>query len=149
MNRLSVLLVFGGESTEHDISIASAKNVFDAIDTAKYDVCLALIDEKGRWWLVESVEDRSASDPSLQLTVMPGAKRIVTVGGDMLDIDVILPILHGKFGEDGTIQGLAMMAHIPIVGCGVEASAVCMNKDATKRLAAAAGIRVIPGVTVL
>lgn len=149
MKRLTVLLVFGGESTEHDISVKSAHNVNEAIDSTKYDVKLVFIDRIGRWWLCEKIEDAFSDNLSVQLSVIPGSSQLITSSeGQHIDIDVILPILHGKFGEDGSVQGLAAMAHIPIVGCSIEASAICMNKDAAKRLVAAAGIPVIPGIAI-
>lgn len=149
MKRLAVLMVFGGESSEHDVSLSSAKNIYAAISKAKYDVTLCYIDRDGRWWLQDDWHDAPDNHRRTQLVAAPGTKTLLTVPGSrVLTVDVVFPVLHGKMGEDGTIQGLAAMLHIPVVGCGVEASALCMNKDATKRLAEAEGVPVVPWRTV-
>lgn len=142
-------MMFGGESSEHDVSISSAKNIILALDKAKYEPILCFIDRKGQWWLQEAWKDDGKFDTTIGLTVTPGRGNVTTVpGGDTITIDALFPVLHGKMGEDGTIQGLAQMMHVPIIGCNVESSALCMNKDATKRLTAAAGIPVVPWVVV-
>lgn len=150
MKRLTVLIAFGGESSEHDVSINSARNIYGAIDKQKYDVRLSYIDRNGRWWLLEQWLDNPDEHTGPQLVAAPGTKYFLTVPeSQVIPVDVMFPVLHGKDGEDGTIQGLAEMLHIPIVGCDVEASAICMNKDATKRLLAAADIPVVPWRTVV
>jgi D-alanine-D-alanine ligase len=150
MKRLTVLMVFGGESSEHEVSIDSARNVYGAIDKSSYDVNLAYIDKSGRWWLLSEWTDTPDEHSGPQLVAAPGTKYFLTVPeSNVISVDVLFPVLHGKDGEDGTIQGLAQMLHIPVVGCGVEASAICMNKDATKRLLAAANIPVVPWRTVV
>lgn len=141
----SVLLLFGGESSEHEVSIASAKNVYDAIDTNQYDVSLGYIDKTGRWWLVNNFEDLTGSQNEL-LPVLGGGYFKLSDGSD-LKIDVILPILHGEHGEDGTVQGLASLLHIPMVGSGVEASVVSIDKELTKRVAEHAGVNIVPYVS--
>jgi D-alanine-D-alanine ligase len=149
MKRLALLMVFGGESSEHDVSLSSAKNIYAATNKDKYDASLCYIDRDGRWWLQDGWRDNPDEHRTTQLVAAPGTKTFLTVpGSKILAIDVLFPVLHGKMGEDGTIQGLAAMLHVPIVGCGVEASALCMNKDATKRLADAEGIPVVPWITV-
>lgn len=149
MKRLRILLMFGGESSEHDVSLKSAKNVFAAINKRTYDVSLAYIDKSGRWWLLDDWTDEPEGHRNIQLVVAPGTGTVLSVpGSQIIPVDVLFPVLHGKLGEDGTIQGLAAMAHIPIVGCGVESSAVCMDKHVTKRLLQAAGIPVVPWATV-
>ncbi|MES2876589.1 MAG: D-alanine--D-alanine ligase family protein [Patescibacteria group bacterium] len=149
MKQLTVLAVFGGESSEHDVSVNSARNIYLAIDKTKYDVRLCYIDIQGRWWLLDEWNDVPDGARTTQLVIAPGTRTLLTVpGSKVISVDVIFPVLHGKLGEDGTIQGLAEMMHIPIVGCGVESSAICMNKDATKRLVAAQGLSVVPWVTV-
>lgn len=145
MKRPTVLIVFGGESSEHDVSIQSAKNVFAATDKNKYETLLGYIDRNGRWWLLDGWTDQLDNKHDTQLVVAPGTGTILTVpGSQVIHIDVLFPVLHGKYGEDGTIQGLADMAHIPVVGCGVESSAVCMDKNATKRLIEGFDIPVVP-----
>lgn len=138
-------MVFGGESSEHDVSIASAKNVVAAIDDSKYDIRLCFIDRDGRWWLQDQWYDRPDEHKTIQLVIAPGTKTLLTIPGSRVQpVDVIFPLLHGKMGEDGTLQGVAQMAHIPIVGCGVQASAVCMDKDMTKQTVEADGVPVVP-----
>jgi D-alanine-D-alanine ligase len=149
MKRLTVLLVFGGESSEHDVSVKSARNVYAAIDKMKHDVMLGYIDKQGRWWLLPEWSDSPGHRTGEQMAIVPGSRTVRMVSNNEdIYIDVLFPVLHGKLGEDGTLQGLAEMAHMPIVGCGVEASAVCMDKDVTKRLLESAGIPVVPWVAV-
>jgi len=116
-------ILFGGKSAEHEISLLSAKNVFDAIDRTKYDPVMIKIDKSGQWQI----------QPSLSLSA-----REWTGEGSLSDMapqfDVIFPILHGPFGEDGTVQGYLKLADIPFVGPDVLGSAVGMDKDVMKRL---------------
>lgn len=148
MKRTTVFLAFGGESTEHDVSLSSAKNVYEALDKDTYDVVLCYIDRNGKWWHKDALEGVEGTHGD-QLVVVPGSGEVMTVNGDnRFSIDVVFPVLHGKMGEDGTIQGLAAMLHVPVVGCGVEASAVCMNKDATKLLVKTAGVPTAEWLTV-
>lgn len=126
-------MLFGGESTEHDISIASAKNVLGALDPAKYDITLAFIDTQGRWWRASEVTGEK-SENSVELYPALGQKAFV-IENEVVEFDVILPVLHGSNGEDGSVQALAQLLHIPIVGCDMTASAVAMNKYITKQLA--------------
>jgi D-alanine-D-alanine ligase len=142
MNRTHVLLLFGGESSEHDVSMASARNVLAAIDGEKFDITLCYIDNKGRWWLRESFE--SDSDDSSELLPVLGSGSFMTKEKDTIKPDVILPILHGKNGEDGSVQGLAQLLHIPIVGCDMTSSAIGMDKLASKEIAASRGVKIVP-----
>lgn len=149
MNRMTVLLLFGGESSEHDVSISSARNVYAAMDNSKYDIKIGYIDRQGKWWLLDNWQDNLAEHGGVQLAAVPGAQSFLTIPGDnVVPVDVIFPVLHGKNGEDGTVQGLADMSHIPIVGCGVEASALAMDKHATKRLLQAEAIAVVDWLSV-
>ena len=135
MNRLTILLVFGGQSSEHDISILSARNVFDALDNEKYDVRLGYIDQQGKWWLVDTILDSTIPHNGEQLLVVPGEKKLFTIDTNTeLSIDVILPILHGKNGEDGTIQGMAAMLNVACAGPSLLGAALTMDKDLTKNL---------------
>lgn len=146
MSNTHVLLVYGGQSTEHDVSIASASNVFAALDNTKYDISTCLIDREGRWWLQESIGDYHAGSP--QLLPVLGQKKFVTLPDHkIIQPDVILPILHGQNGEDGTIQGLAQLMNIPCVGPSTLSAAVTMDKDMTKRLLEHAGVPVVPWKT--
>ena len=175
--RLRVGVLFGGESPEHEVSLRSAKNVIEAIDRERCDIVLIGIDRRGRWHLAdESRFLRHASDPRrirlpdapVRLALTPGRRpRIVPVAPDaphdpagregggrpepveLPELDVIFPVLHGPFGEDGTVQGLLRLSHLPFVGPGVLGSAVCMDKDVAKRLLRDAGVPVAPFITVL
>ena len=136
----SVLVVFGGQSSEHIVSCMSAINVIKNIDTERYDVTLIGITEEGKWLLVDSVEqieDESWRKNTTTAILSPDATEksvIVLKDGkaEMIRIDVVFPVLHGLWGEDGTIQGIFELAKIPYVGCGVVASAVSMDKLFTK-----------------
>jgi D-alanine-D-alanine ligase len=145
MDRTRVLLLFGGESSEHDVSISSARNVYAAIDDEKYEVLLGYIDRRGKWWLLESFDMNIDTHGGLQLLPVLGANTFVTLpDNQVIAVDVILPILHGRGGEDGSVQGLAQLLHIPIVGCDVTASSIGMDKVASKELVARKGISVVP-----
>ena len=147
-------LLFGGKSAEHEVSLQSAKNVHQALDKAKYDVVLIGIDKTGQWFLCnEEHFYRYANDPNL-VAIKPTNQRVALLPGterrrQFMDLenhhyleplDVVFPVLHGTFGEDGTIQGLLRLADIPFVGASVLGSAVGMDKDVMKRLLRDAGI---------
>lgn len=152
--RLRVALLFGGKSAEHEISLISARNIAAAMDKEKYHVIAVAIDKSGRWFFDEEARHLSASGPAavelrprgLAAAVLPGAtgKPLVRLSGKrpLAGVDVVFPVLHGPFGEDGTIQGLLKIANIPFVGAGVLGSAVGMDKDVMKRLLREAGIPV-------
>lgn len=141
MKQIHVLLLFGGESSEHEVSIESARNIYDAINKDKFTVSLGYINREGIWTLVDTVLDYKDSKAADQIIPVLGDRKFIVQGADeALSPDLILPILHGKNGEDGTVQGLADLLHIPIVGCGQAASALCFDKIATKRIAAACHI---------
>lgn len=145
MQRPTVLLLFGGESSEHDVSISSARNVYAAIDNAKFNLELGYIDQSGKWWLLDTLGDEINSHGAPQLIPALGSAGFVTLpAGRVIKPDVILPILHGKNGEDGSVQGLAQLMHIPIVGCDMTASSICMDKVATKQILSSVGIKVVP-----
>lgn len=145
MDRPTVLLLFGGESSEHDVSISSARNVYAAIDDEKYDVLLGYIDREGRWWLLDSfgMQVDTHSMPQL-LPALGSGSFVTTPDSRVVTPDAILPILHGRGGEDGSVQGLAQLMHIPIVGCDVTASAIGMDKLASKEILMAHHISVAP-----
>jgi D-alanine-D-alanine ligase len=136
-------MLFGGESSEHDVSIASARNVYAALDNQKYDVQLCYIGRDGQWQLVEDIEQLEGEHVTLAPVL--GAGHFVAQDAQITP-DVLLPILHGSNGEDGSVQGLAQLLHIPIVGCGILGSAVCMDKDVAKRLLTQAGVAVADGI---
>jgi D-alanine-D-alanine ligase len=140
----TVLLLFGGESTEHDVSVSSARNVSQAVDTKKFRLIYGYISRDGVWVHVEKIDDALPKDAKQLLPIL-GKKSFKIEGTDtILKPDVILPILHGINGEDGSVQALAQLLHIPIVGCDMGASVSAMNKYITKQIAMANGIRVVP-----
>lgn len=139
--RVRVALVFGGRSGEHEVSIVSAASVAAALDPEAFEVVPMAIDRAGRWAtadeacrVLEAGASRTDRVPQLrgELGVDP---RLVT-----RQVDVVMPVLHGPFGEDGTIQGFCEMLDLPYTGCGVSASAVTMDKVLTKRLLQQAGL---------
>ncbi|PLS82000.1 D-alanine--D-alanine ligase A [Candidatus Saccharibacteria bacterium] len=149
MQQKRVLLVFGGESPEHSVSLASAKSVFEAINKDRFVVDLCYIDQDGVWWNVDHI---GASGEEMQrenkLVPILGSACFVRVpDGKTVRPDVILPVLHGANGEDGSVQGLAQLLHMPIVGPSLLAAAITMDKDVTKRLLRLAAIDVIDWVT--
>lgn len=147
MSKLSLLLLFGGESAEHEVSITSAAHVDAALSPDRYNISLCYITPDGRWFLVDEI----TSQPSLTRQLIPHLGEqsfLILPDNTPLDVDVMLPVLHGKHGEDGTVQGLAQLLHIPCVGPSLLSAASTMDKDMTKRLAAAAGVPVVPWMTV-
>ena len=133
-----VLLLFGGRSVEHEVSCVSAVAVSQALTGAGHSVTLVGIDREGGWHLAASaVAPLVAEGPAVSIEV-PGG--VVRSGSKIIAFDVVFPVLHGSQGEDGTIQGLFEIAGIPYVGCDVLSSALGMDKDVAKRLAAYAGI---------
>jgi D-alanine-D-alanine ligase len=132
MPRLRVAVLAGGRSSEHDISLASARSVLESLDPGQYDVVTVAIRRDGRWEL-------GSGDGSVAETLpVPAANAPATLG----EVDVVLPILHGPFGEDGTVQGLLELAGVAYVGAGVAASALCMDKDLFKKVLRDSGIPV-------
>ena len=124
--KIRVAVLYGGRSGEHEISLRSAESIIAALDPARYEVLRFFISKEGRW------EPRAISpDP----TANPG-------------IDVVFPVLHGTFGEDGTVQGLLELADLPYVGAGVLGSAAAMDKDVTKRLLRDRGLPIVDFITV-
>ena len=149
--KLRVAILFGGKSAEHEISLLSAKNIAEAIDKRKYQVVLIGIDKKGVWTLNRTLPSGKSILPSLpsgktskSLALVPGreVKQLVSHSNFQPPgpIDVVFPVLHGPFGEDGTVQGLLKLANVPFVGASVLGSAVGMDKDVMKRLLRDAGI---------
>lgn len=151
--KIRVAILFGGKSAEHEVSLQSAKNVADAIDKDKYEVSLIGIDKSGKWLLPNKSQFLlNANDPKLIKLNRENEESVALVpqsGGELTNltndslspaIDVVFPILHGPFGEDGTVQGLLKLAGVPFVGAGVLGSAVGMDKDVMKRLLRDAGI---------
>ncbi len=151
--KIRVGLIFGGKSAEHEVSLLSAKNILDAIDNHKYEVWLIGIEKTGKWYLLEEPDFLlNESDPKLiklnigkerEVVFVPqGEGELVSLMNEKfkLKLDVVFPILHGPFGEDGTMQGLFKLINVPYVGAGVLGSAIGMDKDVMKRLLRDAGI---------
>lgn len=149
MEKQTVAVVFGGRSSEHEVSCISAATIIENIDTEKYRTMLIGITKKGEWLWVDSldqVKDGSWTESKISAIISPdaGEKVILKLADgrvEKIPVDVIFPALHGLYGEDGTIQGLFEMARIPYVGCGVLASAVSMDKWYTKLVVDTLGIR--------
>src|SRR3990170_5289184 len=148
-SKLKIAILFGGKSAEHEISLLSAKNIVEAMDKDKYDILLIGISKAGQWILQEGPQTKwpksiPAKRAGKKVVIVPGKKGAELVelsGGRRLGpVDVVFPVLHGPFGEDGTIQGLLKLANVPFVGAGVLGSAVGMDKDVMKRLLRDAGI---------
>lgn len=142
MKKLKVAILFGGKSAEHDVSIQSARNVFRALNKKKYDVDILGIDKAGIWHklpdsllLQASFEKPLVISHDIEKTLIPYTKL-------HSDYDVIFPVLHGPYGEDGSMQGFLKILDIPFVGSGVLGSAVGMDKDVAKRLLKEAGLPV-------
>jgi D-alanine-D-alanine ligase len=148
--KLRVAVVFGGRSAEHPISCVSAGSVLAALDRDRYDVVPVGITRDGGWVLpdpgtalaiVDGVLPEVTGGTAVTLVGDPAGRGLVPLdGGPRIEVDVVFPVLHGAYGEDGTIQGLLEMSGLPYVGSGVFASAASMDKEFTKKLLAAAGL---------
>jgi D-alanine-D-alanine ligase len=133
-----IAVILGGRSSENAISVASATSVIEALEASGDQVVPVQIDREGRWAMLES--GRSRSD---ELARLPPREVATT----LTDVDVVFPVLHGPFGEDGTVQGLLELAGVPYVGAGVLASALCMDKDVFKAVLRDRGIPVTENIT--
>jgi D-alanine-D-alanine ligase len=135
--RVRVAVLMGGRSSEHEVSLASARSVLDALDPEHYESVTVAIGRDGRWEL-------GTGDGTVAETLpVPTAKVPATLG----DVDVVIPILHGPFGEDGTVQGLLELASVPYVGAGVLGSALAMDKDVFKAVMRDRGVPVTRNIT--
>ena len=156
--RVRVAVLSGGRSSEHEISIASARSVVAALDPERYETTAIEIGRDGRWALADGVRPVPGSDPrslpgSDPTGLTPSPTETLPViansrpAAELSRVDVVFPILHGPFGEDGTVQGLLELAGVPYVGAGVAASALCMDKDLFKAVLRDRGIPVAQNVT--
>ncbi|MBO4277706.1 MAG: D-alanine--D-alanine ligase [Clostridia bacterium] len=157
----TVAIIFGGQSSEYEISCISAANVAENIDTSLFDLVKIGITKDGKWWLYEGDTDSMRHNVWYELTekLRPAvlspcsahhgilALNGVTGSFEVLNIDVAFPVMHGRNGEDGTMQGLLTLSGIPFVGCGTAASAAAMDKEFTKIIASHAGVPVVPFVS--
>jgi D-alanine-D-alanine ligase len=139
-----VAVVAGGRSSEHEISLASARSVLAALDPERYETTTIAIGRDGCWAIGSGEEQQTLSQGVAEtLPVLADSKPGEALGA----VDVVLPLLHGPFGEDGTVQGLLELAGVPYVGAGVAASALCMDKDLFKAVLRDRGIPVARNVT--
>lgn len=149
MEKKTIAVLFGGQSSEHVVSCMSAANVVEQIDTDKYNLLLIGITEDGHWLKapsLDSIRDGSWRESKAEAVILPDATKkcaLIKEGSSWQEIaiDGAFPVLHGLYGEDGTVQGLFELARIPYVGCGVLASAVSMDKLYTKIIVDDLGIR--------
>jgi D-alanine-D-alanine ligase len=136
--KIKLALVYGGRSAEHEVSLRSARSIFEAMDRERYDVLPLLINAQGAWYKRPAQSMSFDPDPLLDeadrvvLSHDPGFGGLLLLNSETraerIEIDVVFPVLHGTYGEDGTLQGLLELADVPYVGCGVLASAVGMDK---------------------
>lgn len=159
--KLKIGVIFGGRSGEHEVSLQSARSVIDALDKEKYDVVLIGISKQGQWVSGDLYPALSSGQPldGYPATLLPepaSGSLIRIAGGDsssgirrVAKLDVLIPVLHGTYGEDGTVQGLLELAAVPYVGAGVVGSAVGMDKEIFKRVMVAHEIPVLPWELVL
>ncbi len=144
----TIAVLFGGQSSEHEISCLSAANIIDAIDVNIFDLLLIGITKEGHWLLVNSTDDIRSGEwyhSKTEAVISPDATKKCVIlknrrANVEIPIDAAFPILHGLYGEDGTVQGLLELAQIPYVGCDVLSSAVCMDKLTTKIIVKDLGI---------
>jgi D-alanine-D-alanine ligase len=152
-----VVVLFGGRSAEHEVSVVSARSVIDSLDRERYETVAIGVTKDGRWLLLDDGPRAleagaapgalpavtAAAGPEVALDQEPGARALVAGNGERTRIDVVFPVMHGPFGEDGSIQGFFEMAGVPYVGAGVLGSALGMDKAVQKVLFRAAGIPVV------
>ncbi len=159
--KLKVVVLYGGKSGEHEVSLRSAASVFQRLDRKRFDVIPVAIDKTGRW-LAQRIQEVESAKDSLpvaqdvpQVVLLPGgasgSSRFFALNGVLPEalgpqgeVDVVFPVVHGTLCEDGTLQGLFELAEIAYVGCGVLASAVGMDKEFTKRLLRDVGVPIVP-----
>ena len=152
--RLRIAVLYGGRSSEHDVSVMSATNVMRALDPLQYDLVPVYVTREGQW-LLGSLADGVPDTPSTgrELCLVPGGEgRLLALADGKAEelprVDALFPVLHGLNGEDGSVQGLAQAARVPLVGCGILGSAAALDKDMTKRLLLQAGVPVARSITI-
>ncbi|MDD3284539.1 MAG: D-alanine--D-alanine ligase [Patescibacteria group bacterium] len=147
MKKQTIAILFGGKSAEHEISLISAKNIINSIDKARYNTILIGIDKNGEWFLCDKNNYLiNPNDPKKVKLIKSEVPLAIIVGKydnqiirlkdkkSIGKIDAVFPVLHGTFGEDGTVQGMLKLLNLPFVGVDMTGSAICMDKDITKRL---------------
>ncbi|MGL5315421.1 MAG: D-alanine--D-alanine ligase [Peptostreptococcaceae bacterium] len=150
MNKLNIALIFGGKSGEHEVSLSSSASIYKHIDKDKYNVFTIGITKDGRWMYYEGNEENikngkwaDLANKNVEINLVPAGNKEVGItfeDGRTEKIDVLFPVLHGPYGEDGTIQGLFEISQIPYVGCGVLASSVGMDKLICKKVFSQIGL---------
>lgn len=160
MQKKTIAVIFGGHSTEYEVSLQSVSSVLENLNTEKYDVIAIGITKEGEWYRYsgeyKNIADNTWSEDTDHLTPvivsqsrkLHGMIEFLESGSKVTRLDLAFPVLHGKCGEDGTVQGLFELAGIPVVGCDTLSSALCMDKDMAHRLVQAAGIAVPKSVTI-
>jgi D-alanine-D-alanine ligase len=155
-SKLRIAVLFGGRSAEHDVSVLSATNVMRALDPARYDAVPVFVTREGQWLLSSYADGVLAKpDSGTEVSLLPGGKgRLLAIPEngtphEVEKIDLLFPVLHGLHGEDGAVQGLAEVARVPLVGCGIIGSANALDKDIAKRLFNEAGVPAARSVTIL
>ncbi len=160
MTKRRIGIIFGGRSAEHEVSLQSAQNIVNAIDKSKFEVTLLGIDKNGHWHICDASNYlQNSKNPALislsltnkSIAIIPGKEQQQIIEANnasaLAQLDAVFPMIHGTLGEDGSLQGLLRMANIPCVGSGVLGSAICMDKDVSKRLLRDAGFAVAPFIT--
>lgn len=152
-NKKKIAILFGGCSSEYEVSLQSAYAVITHMDTEKYEPVLIGITKKGSWYLYQGEADKIPGDnwyseqDCVPVVVSPdkelhGILLLKEQGIEKISLDKALPVLHGKNGEDGTVQGVLELAEIPVIGCNTMSSAICMDKETAHRLAKECGVNV-------
>lgn len=148
--RIKILLIYGGSSAEHDVSVLSARNIYKSLNEKKYQTTLIKISKEGKWFLVnenilyssENGNSKGQKNNGVEVSIDFNNKavRVTDESAKIIEFDVVFPVLHGPYGEDGSIQGLLRLLGIPFVGSGVLGSAIGMDKDIMKKLLRDAGL---------
>ncbi len=153
--RLRIGVLFGGRSSEHDVSVLSATNVLKALDPARYEPVPIFVTREGQW-LLSDIDGGVPATPrqGTELCLVPGGRgRMLAVPAEgavhpLPALDILFPVLHGLHGEDGAVQGVAEVARVPLAGCGIPGSALALDKALAKRLLNEAGIATAPSLTI-
>lgn len=139
MKKMNLAVIFGGMSTEHEVSMSSGQSIVENLDVNKYNIFPILIDKNGDWFEYKMAED-TIDDTNINIKLY-NMQEIKNITKFLKKMDVVFPVLHGKYGEDGSIQGMLQMLKIPYVGCGILASSIGMDKVYTKIMIEKAGIK--------
>ena len=143
MQKIKVAVMYGGKSSEHEVSVHSAKDVCEIL-SKKYELLKIFIDKQGLWYLQEECSLQIKESDKPVSPFISKEANLCTITGEKIKADVFFPVLHGAMGEDGTMQGLFEILNVPYVGCGVLTSAIGMNKEISKLLASFRGVPVVP-----